>query len=542
MKSLRRKLLCLLGAIVLLGLLLALWTRTLARDDGGAGRPTDGTYTWVMPAPSPVDDVPSAVKSPTPRGGPAPRRDGYVMGSLGNDFILPPMPPERPWDIHRSDTVQRNAALASCFWSGPKLRPGFYTTDPPDDYGIENQLPDTMNTFNTAWLRIPAGAKIVVKGKFPHMRHWSFTTYSEDGVPRDVIDDVDIDPDSGSSNPFRPGVARDARLRDYSFTIESGHPPQPRPRNTVYTLAAAGTPIGMHMRNYVPDRGMDYLGGAGVPRVELHTADGKVLGGEQACAATEAPLRGKQVPLTVSKKLWMALNSLPWRPADRTPAHDFDVEPMEKFYNREHLIAKTFFPLVPSAGLAVEKGGFWSNLATRYGYKYISQAYGKVYVVRGKMPSVPQTWAGDPKPMDHRADMRYWSVCTTAAPPTGQTVDCLFDEAVLPTLDAKGRFTVVISRASDRPSNATEKCGVAWMEWGNGDGIPGGSADYGSIINRHTQVNPAFEHSWFSVKTPGSEAQAMGDYLPQVINMREKARFEALGCPLDTARLTVEAQ
>ena len=58
----------------------------------------------------------------------------------------------------------------------------------------------------------------------------------------------------------------------------------------------------MHMRNYVPDRSIDWTGGVGVPQVELHLADGKVLKEDEACVATAAPLRGKQVPLTVSKR------------------------------------------------------------------------------------------------------------------------------------------------------------------------------------------------------------------------------------------------
>ena len=43
----------------------------------------------------------------------------------------------------RADNAARNNAIRSCFWPGPKLRTGFYTTD-PDDYGLENQIPDTM--------------------------------------------------------------------------------------------------------------------------------------------------------------------------------------------------------------------------------------------------------------------------------------------------------------------------------------------------------------------------------------------------------------
>jgi hypothetical protein len=74
------------------------------------------------------------------------------------------------------------------------------------------------------------------------------------------------------------------------------------------------------------------------------------------------------------------------------------------------------------------------------------------------------------------------------------------------------------------------------MELGTGDGLPGGSADFGGIVNRHTLVDPRFRHSWFDVRKVGTEAEALADYLPHVVNMRDKARFEALGCPVDTSR------
>ena len=182
MKPIVKTLLLLVVALTVMVIALTQWISGLAQDTGGSGRPAYGAYTW--PAHETVADdtaTDSAQFRPlpqTPRGGTVPRADGYVMGSLGNDFILPPMPPERSTDIARKDNVFKNNAIQSCFWPGPKLRPGFYTTD-PDDYGVENQLPDTGNTFSTAWFRIPAGAKIVVKGEFPHMRHWSFVTYTE---------------------------------------------------------------------------------------------------------------------------------------------------------------------------------------------------------------------------------------------------------------------------------------------------------------------------------------------------------------------------
>lgn len=508
------------GIVAALAGALAVWVGGFGQDSGPTGRPAYGAYTFPGGA---------------PRGGPAPRADGYVEGSRGSKFILPVMPPSRPMDVHTAASVGRNNAIKTCFWPGPKLRPGFYTTD-PDDYGIENQLPDTMNTFSTAWFRIPEGAQIVMKGEFPHERHWSFTTYSTNGVPRDSIDDIQIDPDPGSQNPFRPGIRRDVKQRHYTVFIANGEPPAQRAPNTVYTRTAAGTDIGMHMRNYVPDRSIDYLGGVAPPEVELRYADGRVLKGEEACAATRVALRGEQVPLPINPKIWQALTRLPWmNPA--APAHRFESEPMEMFFNREYLILKTFFTPFAFDGLAVQKGGFWSNLSTRYGYKFLSQAHGKVYAVRGKMPSTPKTWSGDAAPMTQDADMRYWSICSVMSPATGMTVDCVFDEGVASVLDDKGYFTIAVSRATDRPANATEKCGVVWLEWGNGDGMPGGSSDYGSIINRHTTVNPKFGHSWFAVTRPGAEAKAMGDYAPIVSNLGDKQRFEALGCPVDTSKI-----
>ena len=160
-------------------------------------------------------------------------------------------------------------------------------------------------------------------------------------------------------------------------------------------MAEPGAAIGMHMRNYVPDRSVDWVGGVALPEVELHYDDGRVLKGEEACAATMAPLRGKQVPLAVNPKAWQAMTRLPWMDRETAPARAFDVEPLEMFFNREYLLLKHFFSPLALDSLAVQKGGFWSNLATRYGYKFLNQQYGKVYVVHGKMPSTPKTWSGE---------------------------------------------------------------------------------------------------------------------------------------------------
>lgn len=101
MKFLKRILLSLIVLMLVLGSALFFWYRTLGKDNGPDGRPTYGAYTWANGEP--------------PRGGPKPRSDGFVVGSQGNAFILPPMPPERPMDIHRADTVAKNNSIKSCF-------------------------------------------------------------------------------------------------------------------------------------------------------------------------------------------------------------------------------------------------------------------------------------------------------------------------------------------------------------------------------------------------------------------------------------------
>jgi len=131
--NLRRLVWHAVALVILLATTLMWWLRGLARDDGGAGRPTYGAYTW--PAPEPDASTASAGRAEddprarplrqTPRGGPVPRADGYVMGSLGADSILPPIPPVRSTDIARQNNVFRNNAIKSCFWPGPKLRTGY---------------------------------------------------------------------------------------------------------------------------------------------------------------------------------------------------------------------------------------------------------------------------------------------------------------------------------------------------------------------------------------------------------------------------------
>jgi hypothetical protein len=72
--------------------------------------------------------------------------------------------------------------------------------------------PDSHTDYPVSTDTIPAGGKIVLHGRFPHARFFSLTASSPLGQLRGHLYDVDIHPDSGSSNRALTHGRRRARL------------------------------------------------------------------------------------------------------------------------------------------------------------------------------------------------------------------------------------------------------------------------------------------------------------------------------------------
>jgi hypothetical protein len=72
------------------------------------------------------------------------------------------------------------------------------------------------------------------------MRHWNLSTYNEKGEPQDPLSDVQIEPETGSVNPFRDGVARDATKRRYTIRVFNDAVPTKRAPNAIYTNVTPG--------------------------------------------------------------------------------------------------------------------------------------------------------------------------------------------------------------------------------------------------------------------------------------------------------------
>jgi hypothetical protein len=160
-----------------------------------------------------------------------------------------------------------------CFWQG----------------GTRTNIayPDLGARYWISSFPLPPGAELILKGRYPHARYMSFNVYDAAAQPTDGLADIDIAPDSGSTNPFGPGAQRDLAKRDYTVRVVSGARPQKREPNTIYLNAAGqGTPVGVIMyRVYVADTGRDVSGGMGLPEVSMRLAAGQELDQPLVCQA-----------------------------------------------------------------------------------------------------------------------------------------------------------------------------------------------------------------------------------------------------------------
>ena len=124
--------------------------------------------------------------------------------------------------------------------------------------------------------------------------------------------------------------------------------------------------------------------------------------------------------------------------------------------------------------------------------------------------------------MNDEVDLRYWSLCKYRSIADGAADDCVYDEQA--PLDAHNRYTIVVSTPEVRPANARPECGVAWMNWGVGDGI--GNPHGGFLAFRHMLPSAGFKNSLWATHGLGDERRALGDYYPEA-TYEAKPAFEA---------------
>lgn len=419
-----------------------------------------------------------------------------------------------------------------CFWAPPK---GMDYANLPNAEPIQkpNLYPDVGSTYFVAQYILPEGASLTFHGEFGHQRYMSWTMFGRPGdlgqiVSADHLRDFQIKPDRGSINPFLPGKSRRGGPRDYTFHVVSGPIPAHRAPNTIYTQTTdPETRLGMSIRNYLPDRGRDGTGDAGLPRLTLNLADGSRLHGSAACALLD-PIEDVSTS-TFPPALWKGLVAASPDPANAPAAEQPE---WERFWNALYSVAGIFIddPVERAETYPPDdSGGFQSNPDTRYLTTQISRRFGPLTTVSGRMPTFPRTLPSSSgwHPADYQ--VRYWSMCTGSSPVTGLGYDCVYDQQV--PLRKHRRYTIVIGRPADRPANARSACGFRWMNFGKGENYPDpASRSYiDTLYMRFMAADPGWSGAPQQVTEPGTEPQVMGPYFPRS-KYWTKSEFKQLGC------------
>ncbi|SMF72851.1 hypothetical protein SAMN06265365_13065 [Tistlia consotensis] len=432
------------------------------------------------------------------------------------------------------------------FWGGPKgIEYGKLVGALPIQ--LANLYPDQGTTYFVGEFHLPKGSYLTIHGEYGHQRYFSYTVAAQLGNGQlgngDFLRDDQIDPDSGSHNPFRtkPHNDRDVTPRKFTLWVRQGQKPKVDcPKNTLYTgFKSESARVHLAIRNYIPDAGYDGTGNAelqqvhayGLPEVRLHLPDiKKPLGGKAMAKAVRASKAREVSGFSRDGWLWLVRNSVDPinAPAAREPA-------FQRFWNTSYSMTGAFIPdpalrerLFPATGA----GGFANNPDTIYLMAAFSLDFGEVVVMQGKMPSHQRTrhrqkkWIRD-------TQVRYWSVTAGTAPPDGIGWGSLFDEEV--PLDGQGNFTIVMSWPENRPANATKENGVAWLDFGGGEGhFTGARAWVNFVYFRYMAPNPDWPESPANIPLPTVEqpvpqdAETMQQYYPRATYMT-KAAFEALG-------------
>lgn len=429
-----------------------------------------------------------------------------------------------------------------CFWArGP------HSADPY----INVAYPDANVFYWAAVFSMPEGSKMEIEGDYAHSRYQSFISYDERGAPVESLADYLTAPSakvlkSGAVTPLEPlqfasadsdetfrqyaqlagqtsavnpyitGNRRDSSERHYSVEIVNKKPDVER---GIGVRSSEGDVNLLHApeygrdqqliiyRIYLPDDGMAPAGGVALPTPVLTLADGTVLKGGDACGPlrTRQPLQVGLNAVGVTPALYRTLINRPGKP-DTHPAQN----PAQWYIQLDRKSLLGIYTGEISENPRRSEGGFYPNLDNQYIRTIVNRKHGKIFMVRGKMPTTPKTFEGDD--IMGGGELRYWSICSNQSFVNTRVNDCLFDEEI--PLDQNGVYTVMFSRAEDRPRSAYTECGVSWLPLADdGDGMF--DPDVSVVQIRNMLADPSFEHSIQKVETQGDLEMVMGPYMPQ---------------------------
>src|SRR3954447_4435579 len=375
-----------------------------------------------------------------------------------------------------------------------------------DPNGVNALFPDQAARYWILDLPAAPGEMLTIKGRFPHARYTSFTSYDAALRSADGLPDVAIAADRGSTNPFVAGASRTAKKRSYTVHVVQGAPPSTRARNTLYTSSADGSRTGatflVALRIYEPDHGLDDTGGVPLPTVSVDSPAGRTT--LPGCSMPAPPSGTNNV---------LAQQSAPYR---ATGSSD-DVIAWHKFYNlpAAFAVATGQKPLVDVARSTTPKGGFADNPDNKYVSAVVSTAAAPAVIISARLPVTPETYRHASRMQP--AQLRYWSMCSNELA-TERFWGCVMDDQL--PLAADRSYTLVVTAAADRPRNARPGCGIAWL--------PAGPGEDTVLIERNMLPDKQFRQSIQAARYD-HERHDLGAYYPTA-RYASIAQVEKLGC------------
>ncbi len=402
--------------------------------------------------------------------------------------------------------MQADAANSEIGVPGP--RNCFFSRGPVSGDPYANALyPDSTSAYWVAFFNTPEGARLELKGEFPRSRYISFSSFNEQGVPLDSLADYQIHPEADNINPFIAGAVRDSQQRDYRLSVlnaaqagaEEAISPTTEKPGALHAPTSKNDQQIVVYRIQAADEGLHPAGGVALPEPLLTLKDGSVLQGVAACEALQAAQFPRLAPGTAGmpKDQYLALLDQP----DKADTHQAKQTP------EWHILLERDNQLGTGDGFTHPDNPYIRTL--------INTRFGDVLVIRGKAPTTPETRNGD-KSMG-AGQLRYWSMCSYQSLANTRVNACVHDEQV--PLDADGYYTVMLSKAKDRPRTAHPECGVAWLPIADdGDGVKDAGAGMLQLSNLLAAAD--FQQAISRIEKDADIDKVMGDYAPKGVYLQ----------------------
>ena len=379
--------------------------------------------------------------------------------------------------------------------------------------GITNvAYPDTNSTYWTMPFDSTRWKMIIISGTYPEARYFSFIPYSHGAVvSNQALNDVDIDPAQGSTNPFRQST-EDGSTHNYTVTA-SRYPPDDSKSN--FLQLGTTRLASIIYRVYVPNKGLDRNAGVPLPSITVIARDGtsRLLPPCQSKSTAESIANLTNTLLSQGLDVQVGFDEI-FKPGQRPPFSNASCQ------------ATPLLSLIPE-----NTGGYFPNPANKYiAIPGLCFEPGRLVVVRGKGPIFPDTFNGSPIWEPPGVMLRYWSMCNNNQHVPFPVVACSADYKT--NLDADGYYTYVISQPDpDDPASAPSwvPADATWLPWGS-------KITPNVLILRNMLPDPDFTQSVQAAindkcvinngssptrkdeeKAAACARKAMGDYYPRAV-------------------------